>query len=304
MKYRNGFLIRGRYKARFLRSSNFSLTTPAKQLSIRTEFARHRAFCRTTETGVRDFRDISARFAAPNGSQPATTDRITNDNTLVILGTAEANATVEVFLDGVSLGTATADGAGGWAFDHTGTVLADGSFAITAQASDGLGNPSPLSAAFDITIDTAAPAVPVIAGITDDTGAPGDGVSADTLTGGAGTDTFVYGNAAESTLNVRDLITDFEDGTDVIDLSALGFSSPATDAVLDKGIAGSFTNTDTAGFFDNSGTDRAVAFENDWTNTRVYVDADGDGNFSAATDMVIQITGLPTLYSSDFYFIL
>ncbi len=119
-----------------------------------------------------------------------------------------------------------------------------------------------------------------------------------------GADTFVYGSAAESTLNALDLITDFEDGIDVIDLSALGFSSPATDAVLDKGTVGSFTNTDSADFFDDSGTDRAVAFEDDGVNTRVYVDADGDGNFSVAIDMVIEIAGLPTLDPSDFDFIL
>ena len=47
----------------------------ANRANIRTEFAHHRAFCRSTKTGVRDFRDISARFAAPNGSQPTTTAR-------------------------------------------------------------------------------------------------------------------------------------------------------------------------------------------------------------------------------------
>jgi hypothetical protein len=34
------------------------------------------------------------------------------------------------------------------------------------------------------------------------------------------------------------------------------------------------------------------------------VDADGDGTFSVATDMAIEITGLPTLDRSDFDFIL
>ena len=32
-------------------------------------------FCRTTKTGVRDFRDTSGPFVAPNGSQPATTEK-------------------------------------------------------------------------------------------------------------------------------------------------------------------------------------------------------------------------------------
>ena len=54
-------------------------------------------------------------------------DGVTSDNTLVITGTAEANATVEVFLDGGSLGTTLADGAGDWAFDQIGRAPGGGS---------------------------------------------------------------------------------------------------------------------------------------------------------------------------------
>ena len=67
-------------------------------------------------------------------------DGITSDNTLVLSGTAEANASVEVFLDAVSLGTVTANGAGAWSFDHTGTTLADATYVVTAQATDTAGN--------------------------------------------------------------------------------------------------------------------------------------------------------------------
>ena len=67
-------------------------------------------------------------------------DGITSDNTLVLSGTAEANASVEVFLDAVSLGTVTANGAGTWSFDHTGTTLADAAYVVTAQATDTAGN--------------------------------------------------------------------------------------------------------------------------------------------------------------------
>ena len=47
-------------------------------------------------------------------------DGITSDNTLVLSGTGQANASVEVFLDAVSLGTVTANGAGAWSFDPPG----------------------------------------------------------------------------------------------------------------------------------------------------------------------------------------
>lgn len=86
-------------------------------------------------------------------------DGVTSDNTLLINGTSESNSTVEVFLDGVSLGTVLADGFGSWSFNHRGTTLVDGSYIVTASATDVAGNPGPLSAGFSVSIDTAAPVV-------------------------------------------------------------------------------------------------------------------------------------------------
>ena len=43
-------------------------------------------------------------------------DGITNDNTLTLTGTAEANATVKVYDGATLLGSATANGAGAWSF--------------------------------------------------------------------------------------------------------------------------------------------------------------------------------------------
>ena len=51
-------------------------------------------------------------------------DGITSDGTLIIGGTAEANAEVEVLLDAVSIGTTTANGSGDWSFDHSGGKFA------------------------------------------------------------------------------------------------------------------------------------------------------------------------------------
>ena len=94
------------------------------------------------------------------------TDEITSDNTLIFNGTAEADSTVEVFIDGVSVGTTTTDGAGNWSFDHTGTVLADNTYNITAQATDVAGNTGPLSAALPIEVDTTDPVAPVAPDMT------------------------------------------------------------------------------------------------------------------------------------------
>ena len=91
------------------------------------------------------------------GSSPI--DGITADNTLVFRGTATAGHTITVKrLGGAVLGTTTSDGTGQWSFDHTGTVLADGTYMFAASASNGTGT-SPSSTAFQVKIDTLAPTV-------------------------------------------------------------------------------------------------------------------------------------------------
>jgi len=85
---------------------------------------------------------------------------VTNDTTPTISGTAEANATIIVYLDGVEDGEASADGVGSWAF--TFDALADASYAVTALARDDAGNVSVLSNALALTIDTVDPNAPII----------------------------------------------------------------------------------------------------------------------------------------------
>ncbi|NEX76513.1 type I secretion C-terminal target domain-containing protein, partial [Aeromonas rivipollensis] len=100
---------------------------------------------------------VVSAVTADNGSSG--TDEITNDSTLIISGTAEANSGIQVFRDGVSIGTTTANGSGNWSFDHTGTALAQGGYNFTAQATDVAGNVSAVSAALPVTVDTNAPTV-------------------------------------------------------------------------------------------------------------------------------------------------
>lgn len=85
----------------------------------------------------------------------------TNDTTPTLSGTAEPNSTVEIFNGTTSLGTANADGNGAWTFTP-GTALPDGTYTLTATATDAVGNTGPASAVFTLTVDTATPAVPVI----------------------------------------------------------------------------------------------------------------------------------------------
>ena len=113
-------------------------------------------------------------------------DHITNDSTLTLTGTAEANSTVKVY-DGASLlGTASANGSGAWSY--TTAVLANGAHSLTATATDAAGNTSAASTALAVTIDTTAPVAPTVASFSTDSGVVGDHITNDstlTLTGTA-----------------------------------------------------------------------------------------------------------------------
>ena len=86
-----------------------------------------------------------------------------------ISGTRRRRLTVEVF-DGysTSLGTTTADSSGAWTLT-LGSTLGEGTYSLTANATDAAGNPGPASAAVDVTVDTTAPDAPAI---TDPTASP------------------------------------------------------------------------------------------------------------------------------------
>ncbi|WP_404406410.1 Ig-like domain-containing protein [Pelagibacterium halotolerans] len=98
-------------------------------------------------------------------------DRVTNDNTLIISGMAEPDAVVDVYIGTAAIGSAVADAAGNWSYDHSGTALADGSYAIEARQWDVAGNMSEMSEKLALTIDTAAP---TIEAMSNDYGTLGD----------------------------------------------------------------------------------------------------------------------------------
>ena len=113
-------------------------------------------------------------------------DGITNDNTLTLTGTAEANSTVKVYDGATLLGSATANGSGAWSF--TTAALSNGAHSLTATATDAAGNTGAASSALSVTIDTTAPVAPAIASFSTDSGVVGDGITNDntlTLTGTA-----------------------------------------------------------------------------------------------------------------------
>jgi VCBS repeat-containing protein len=96
----------------------------------------------------------------------SSTDGITNDTTLTVNGTSEANAVIKVF-DGVTqLGTATASAAGAWSFVDSRTLTNGSVHNYNATATDVAGNTSGASNTFVATIDTAAPAAPSVPDLT------------------------------------------------------------------------------------------------------------------------------------------
>ncbi len=131
-----------------------------------------------------------------------TTGARTDDTLPTLSGTAEANSNVSIFDNGTLLGTVKADGSGAWTFTPT-TPLASGDHALTITATDAVGNQSGATAAFNLTVDTAAPIAPVIGGAIDDVGVGGpvlNGGSTDdalpqlTGTAEANATVFIYNN--------------------------------------------------------------------------------------------------------------
>ena len=101
---------------------------------------------------------LNLALAAGSDSGISDSDQLTNDSTPTITGSAEANATVELFSGEDSLGTVTADASGDWSL--TTTTLSEGEHSIVAQATDAAGNFSVVSEALTITVDITAPSLP------------------------------------------------------------------------------------------------------------------------------------------------
>lgn len=100
-------------------------------------------------------------IASFSGDSGVAGDKITNDNTLTLTGTAAANSTVKVFDGTTQIGTATANSSGAWNF--TTAALNDAQHTLTAKATNAAGQTSAASAPLNVTVDTHAPNAPTIA---------------------------------------------------------------------------------------------------------------------------------------------
>lgn len=103
--------------------------------------------------------------AAPVVVTPANGSSLSNA-TPTLTGTGEVGSTVRVFLDGSSTAACTLTVPAGGAWSCTSPLLTNGSHTVRANASDAAGNVSSSSNVNTFSIDTVAPAAPVISAPT------------------------------------------------------------------------------------------------------------------------------------------
>ena len=107
----------------------------------------------------------------------------------------------------------------------------------------------------------------------------------DTLTGGADVDSFMFGSVNDSAVGgSRDVITDFEQGTDAIDVSAIDAVTGGTDDIFVWRGTKDFTAAGQLRYFINASG-----------NTVIEGDVDGGG-----ADFQIELTGSIHLAGADF----
>lgn len=169
---------------------NFSYTVQAGDTSDDLNYASTSALDLNASATVSDAAGSAANLTLPNlttGSSLAVNKAIiidtaaplapvivtpVDDSTVptavsVVSGTSEANARIELKNDTTVIGTTTAVGT-----DWSITLAApytDGTYAITAEASDAAGNVSPVTAETNFVVDTIVPSTPIIAAFTSPT---------------------------------------------------------------------------------------------------------------------------------------
>ncbi|MGK3124521.1 Ig-like domain-containing protein [Candidatus Pantoea formicae] len=103
-----------------------------------------------------------------NGTQTLTSGAVTDDNTPTLAGQAEPGTVVSVYDNNILLGTVTVGTDGSWSF--TTAALSNGTHSLTVTVTDGAGNVSAASPAFDLTVDAGLPPATSSLEVTDDTG--------------------------------------------------------------------------------------------------------------------------------------
>ncbi|MET0404611.1 MAG: Ig-like domain-containing protein [Cystobacter sp.] len=211
-------------------AGNWSYTTA--ELADGTYRVKVTATDRAGNTGpgsaVRTFTVDTAAPVAPVILAP-TEGQLLTTRTPTVTGTAEAGSTVTLFLDGTQVGTALVTGSGSWSF--TTAELADGTYRLTATATDDVGNTGPGSTARTFHVDATAPEAPLIL-------APAQDALVNTRIN-------VITGTTEVGSTVRVSFGDLEVGTAVVDDS--GIWSYTTGELVDGTYVVTVTATDAVG---------------------------------------------------------
>lgn len=205
----------------------------------------------------------------------------TTDDTQPLLQGTAPDGTVVTIYDGTTLlGTAVLDGSGGWSFTPT-TPLTDGPHSLTVHTTNAAGNTT-ISPAFELTIDTTAPATPGIPDITvnPDGGTPGTALNPGETTRDT-TPTLSGTGTPGDIVNIYDGTTKIGE----TDVEEDGSWSWTPEQPLDNGtydLSLTVTNQDGAGNESAPSTPVTITID---------TDAPAAPGTPAVTDSVSQITG-------------
>ncbi|NVJ46376.1 MAG: Ig-like domain-containing protein, partial [Cytophagia bacterium] len=219
-------------------------------------------------------------------------DNLTNDKTPTIIGTAEANAIIEITSDKDGLlGTTTADANGDWTFTPT-SDLSEGSHEITVKATDAAGNQGgasdPLSKELDFTLELvsfspADNAIDVLPG-TDLTIDFGENVNKGT------------GNIIIKQSNDNTVLETIDVTSDKVSISGSVVTINPENAILPQATE-FYVLLDAGTFTDDSGNAHAgISNNTDWTFTTIdatvvtSVGIPNDGTYGIGDDLAIELT--------------
>ncbi|MCB9631132.1 MAG: DUF4215 domain-containing protein [Sandaracinus sp.] len=221
---------------------------------------------------------------------------VTSDATPTITGTATAGATVEVYVDGVFVGTVTADGDGNWSID-VGTELADGSHTVRAVATDGAGHSATDGGTFTVDTETEVTIVAPADGAT--VGGPRPTISGTTEPGASvlvsvdGTEVGTVTAGADGTWSIR-VTFDLADGAHDASATATDeVGNTASDSV-DFTVGG--LDTDGDGFLDTEECPSMPCRDTDMDGTPDFEDPDDDGD---GIPTVVECPGATSCRDSD-----
>lgn len=122
----------------------------------------------------------------------------------------------------------------------------------------------------------------------------------------ANADGKIDGAAVETITNFTTVASAGANQADVIDITTFGFSGYATSAVnkgaLANTVEGGAFAMSIVDFFADAAGDRGAAFGTNGGATYVFIDANKDGDWNAATDVAIKLAGVANFTGNDIAF--